>query len=202
MQVKQIAIFSSIFVFYSNIMKEYKSLFLFLLKFLGTYVLLILLYNLYLENYLPAHEPDPYTAFTSNMTSSVLNFIGFPAESYHIENEPYYRIAINGISTSIVNEGCNALSIMIIFVAFIVAFSTNFKTTFLYILVGLVFLFLMNIGRIVLLNWIFRYHSSYGKMAHDYLFPALIYGSIVILWIVWIRYFVMKKNKHNNEEVA
>ncbi|MEG0529569.1 MAG: EamA family transporter, partial [Bacilli bacterium] len=58
-------------------------------------------------------------------------------------------------------------------------------------------LFIMNIARIMLLNYIFRYHDEYGKMAHDYLFPAIIYGSIVVLWIVWIKFFVTKYNKQN-----
>ena len=98
---------------------------------------------------------------------------------------------------SLVNEGCNAISILIIFVAFIVAFYTNFKQTFLFIIAGLGALFVMNIARIMLLNYIFRYHDEYGKMAHDYLFPAIIYGSIVVLWIVWIKFFVTKYNKQN-----
>ncbi|MBO6213731.1 MAG: exosortase family protein XrtF, partial [Algoriella sp.] len=73
----------------------------------------------------------------------------------------------------------------------------NFKQTFLFIVTGLAALFVMNISRIMLLNYIFRYHHEYGKIAHDYLFPAIIYGSIVILWIVWIKFFVTKYNKQN-----
>lgn len=181
-------------------MKDYKPLLLFLLKFLGTYVVLILLYNLYLQQYLPHDVADPFTAFTSDSTKVLLDALGFETKSYQSLNMPYYHFWMEGQNTSIVNEGCNALSIMIIFVAFIVAFSTTFKQTLFYILGGLLMIFIMNIARIALLNWIFRYYFEYGKMAHDYLFPAIIYGTIVVLWVIWIRKFVVKKK--SNEQVA
>lgn len=181
-------------------MKEYKPLIVFLLKFLGSYVLMILLYNWYLQQYLPQNIADPFTAFTSDSTKVGLDILGFETKSYQSQGNPFYRIWMEGQNVSIVNEGCNAVSVMIIFVAFIIAFGTKFKTTILYIFGGLIALFVMNIARIVLLNWIFRYHDDYGKTAHDYLFPAIIYGTIVILWIVWIKFFVIKPKK--NEQVA
>lgn len=115
--------------------------------------------------------------------------------------QPWIWIYLDGQRTSYINEGCNAISIMIIFAAFIVAFSTTWLRTILYILGGWVIIQFMNVLRIVLLNYIFRYHYQYGKAAHDYLFPAIIYGTIFLLWIIWVRKFVMKKRKQD-EQVA
>ncbi|MDM1550233.1 exosortase family protein XrtF [Empedobacter falsenii] len=178
-------------------MKEFKPLLLFLARFLGTYIILSLAYKLYLDQYLPHNNPDPFTKLTSDVTAFGLNKCGFFSFSNIAENQPWMRLVVDGQVASIVNEGCNAISILIIFISFIVAFYTNFKQTFLFILSGLAILFVMNISRIMLLNYIFRYHNEYGKMAHDYLFPAIIYGSIVVLWIVWIKFFVTKYNKQN-----
>lgn len=178
-------------------MKEFKPLLLFLARFLGTYLILSFLYKLYLDQYIPHNIPDPFTVFTSDVSAIGLNKCGFFSFSNVAIHQPWMRLVVDGRLASIVNEGCNAISILIIFVSFIVAFYTNFKQTFLFIVAGLAALFVMNISRIMLLNYIFRYHHEYGKMAHDYLFPALIYGSIVILWIVWIKFFVTKYNKQN-----
>ena len=42
-------------------MKEFKPLLLFLARFLGTYIILSLVYKLYLDQYLPHNNPDPFT---------------------------------------------------------------------------------------------------------------------------------------------
>lgn len=182
-------------------MKEYKPLILFLLKFLGSYIAMIFLYNLYLEQTLPDNKPDSFTIFTSDTTSWVMNTLGYHSQSVINPSNPYCNFYLENQYTTIINEGCNAISVMIIFIAFIVAFSTKITTTIWYILVGLILLFVMNITRIAIINWIVRYMPEYAKMAHDYLFPAIIYGTIVVLWIVWVKYFVLTKKK-NDEQVA
>lgn len=174
-------------------MNQYKPLILFLLRFLGSYIGLILIYNWYLNQYLPLGLPDPYTEFNANLASKGFNLLGIPTQSLHYEKENFMRLWVDGDWGSIVNEGCNAISILIIFIAFILAFYTNFKQTISYIIVSLILLFILNIFRIILLTYIYRFHSEYSKVSHDYLFPAVIYGSIVILWIIWIKYFVSKK---------
>lgn len=179
-------------------MKEFKPLILFLARFLGTYILLSFIYKLYLDQYIPFNNPDPFTKFTSDTTAFFLNKTGQIAYSNISINQPWMHLTLNGKIASIVNEGCNAISVAIIFVAFIVAFYTKSKETFIFTVIGLLLLFVMNISRIALLNYIFRYHyKEYGKIAHDYFFPAIIYGSIVVLWIVWIKFFVAKKNIKN-----
>lgn len=155
---------------------------------------MILIYNWYLNQFLPQGIPDPFTKFSSDLASKGFNLLGFESKSIHYGNENFMRLWIEGDWASIVNEGCNAISVLIIFVAFILAFYTTFKQTFLYIIVSLFLLFIMNIGRIILLTYIYRFHSEYSKMSHDYLFPAIIYGSVIIFWIIWIKGFVIKKN--------
>lgn len=177
-------------------MKQYLPLIFFLLRFLGSYIVLILLYNWYLNQYLPFRQPDPFTELSSNLSAKGFNLLGFNAHSIHYGNENFMRLWVDGKYASIVNEGCNAVSVLIIFVAFILAFYTTFKQTITYILISLFVLFVMNISRIILLTYIYRFHKEYSKMSHDYLFPLIIYGSVIILWIVWIKLFVTKKAKN------
>lgn len=57
---------------------------------------------------------------------------------------------------------------------------------------GLLVLHLMNVLRIVGLNIVLTDYRQYGKMVHDYVFPAVIYGTVVLLWLVWIKFFALK----------
>ena len=86
---------------------------------------------------------------------------------------------------------------MILFLAFVFAFFKGSKT-FVYAGLGLVFLHLMNVLRIVGLNILLRELPQYSKIGHDYFFPAIIYGSVVLLWLVWIKFFALKDSHHEN----
>ncbi len=180
-------------------MKEFKPILIFILKFVVVWGVLLIAYNIYLNHYHKENKPDPYSQTVASWTVSCLNSAGFEALAQDDETRPWTWIYMNNKHTSYINEGCNAISIMMIFVAFIVAFSTTWKQTVLYILGGLIVIQIMNIIRIALLNYIFAYHHEYGKMAHDYLFPAIIYGTIVVLWIVWVKYFALKPKIKSDE---
>lgn len=180
-------------------MKEFKPILIFLLKFILTWGILVVVYNFYLSQFHNQNKPDPYSQTVAKWTVACLNTAGFDSIEQDDQTRPWTWIYINGETTSYINEGCNAISIMIIFVAFIVAFSTTWKQTILYILGGLIIIQIMNIVRIALLNYIFAYHREYGKMAHDYLFPAIIYGTIVVLWIIWVKYFAIKTKPKSDE---
>jgi len=177
-------------------MNQYKPLLLFLLRFLGSYIVMLLIYNWYLSLYLPNGTPDPFTRWNSDVASKIFNLIGYKSESIHAGKENYMRLAVDGKFASIVNEGCNAVSVLIIYISFIFAFYTKFKQVLIYLAASLIGLIIMNVFRIVFLTYIYRFLPEYSKIGHDYLFPAIIYGSIVILWIIWIKFFVFKKNKN------
>lgn len=177
-------------------MNSYKPLILFLLRFFGSYILMIVLYDWYLNFYFDQGMADPFTKFNADASAWLFNLMGIRAESLHAGNDKFMRLALDGKFTSIVNEGCNAISVMIIFIAFILAFYTKFKETLLYILISLVLLIFMNILRITLLTYIYKFLKEYSKIGHDYLFPAIIYGTVLILWFVWIKGFVIKKKKY------
>src|SRR5690606_22304089 len=89
-------------------------------------------------------------------------------------------------------EGCNAVSVMILFLSFIFAFYKGAKT-FVFVGLALVALHIMNVLRIVGLNILLVEMPQYSKIGHDYLFPAIIYGSVVVLWLIWIKLFALKE---------
>src|SRR5690606_7780574 len=173
-------------------MRDFKPILIFILKFVVVGVVLILLYNLYLSQYHKFNLPDPYSIFIADCTVLTLNTVGFDSSSVIDQTRPWVWIRIDDQWPSIINEGCKAISVMIIFIAFIVAFSTTWKQTSLFILSGLYIILIMNVLRITLLHYICVYLSDYGKIAQYYLFPVLFYGNIFVLWIIWVRFFALK----------
>ena len=159
------------------------------------YFILLIGYNRYLSSYHAHNRADAWSSAVAAGSVNLAKIAGFKAEAVTDSLQPRIWIYMDGQKTSYINEGCNAVSLLILFAAFIVAFSTTWIKTLLYILGGWVVIQLMNILRIVWLNYIFRYHQEYGKAAHDYLFPLLIYGTVFLLWVVWVRMFFVKKIK-------
>ncbi|MGM5630507.1 exosortase family protein XrtF [Apibacter raozihei] len=177
-------------------MKEYKPIILSLIKFFAVYIVLIAIYYLYLNYYQDILKTcDPFTEVVAKQSSLLLNLVGFPSETHHFNQENYMHFSINNKYISGVNEGCNAISVIILFLSFVIAFSSGKIKTLLYILVTLPIIHFANIIRIAFINYVFYYYPQYGKDVHDYIFPAIIYGLIIILWIIWIKYFVFVKNE-------
>jgi exosortase family protein XrtF len=181
--------------------KEFRPVIIFIVKFLAVYFVLLLAYNRYLAHYHKLQQQDPFSRNVAKSAVQLANITGFDAAYKDDVKQPWTWIFMNGEKTSYINEGCNAIAIMIIFVAFIIAFSSTWKKTLLFSAFGCLVIHGMNLLRIFLLNYSFRYHPQYGKAAHDYLFPAFIYGTIVLLWMIWVKGIVLQKQKPNESSV-
>ncbi|MDO9037649.1 MAG: exosortase family protein XrtF [Lutibacter sp.] len=173
-------------------MKGNKTVVLFLLKFFGTYLLLFLGYSFYLnrtQNEIPPFSCAPITKTVALQTKYLLNVIGYPTEIVQDTETAALKLFINGKFTAFIVEGCNAISIIILFIAFIVAFAGKFKTTVLYILFGSLLIYFTNIVRIVIISIALYEYPQYQHLLHEIIFPSIIYGMTFLLWFVWIRYF-------------
>ena len=173
-----------------NVFQKNKPFFLFLLKFGGTYLVLSVVYWLYLNQYdAAAHEVDGVTHLVARQSAAMTRFLGEDAEIMPHKSEASYRFFINQKALVRIVEGCNAVSVMILFVAFIVAFSSTIKRTLLYIVTGLIILHILNILRIALLSIGLYYYKEWGTVLHDVVFPLFIYGVVLVLWIAWVSKF-------------
>lgn len=172
-------------------LKDLKPILLILGRFLGIYFGLIALYQVYLNGYKDV-AADPITRIIAQQTSFCLNNVGYDTQLIDANNEHGIYFYVNKFWASIMVEGCNAISVMILFLAFIFAFYQGIKTLW-FALAGLFFLYFVNIFRIAVINIIILDFPEYATMSHDYLFPAIIYGGVVLLWIIWIKFFVIKK---------
>lgn len=164
--------------------KEFKPALLFLAKFLGVYFLGNIVYGLYIESF--GIIADPMTSWVSEQTVLFLKAIGLNSETLVDDFAPKVRLLLDDHSVLSIYEGCNGLNVMIIFVAFLVAYTGNTQRLLWFIPFGILMIHLMNLGRIILLFFVAEYYENYLYFTHKYLFTAVIYLGVLALWYWWI----------------
>ena len=175
-------------------MKDFKEILWVLLRFLGIWLLLFLLYQWYLNQF--SGNIDGFTKIISDQSAFLLNFTGYETVTKDFPSHETVQFYINGKVATRMVEGCNAVSVMIMFLAFVFAFYKGVKT-FYFAFAGIVLLYILNLFRIYLLNVIVVDFPALTKSAHDYFFPAIIYGGVVVLWLLWINKFVITDEKNS-----
>jgi exosortase family protein XrtF len=171
--------------------KEFLPTILFLVKFVGIYLVGNFLYGLYVTAYEPG--PDPATQWVTDQTAVVLTACGWPADTNDLVNKPITNLKHKGKNILAVYEGCNGINVMIIFVAFLFAFGPVSKLLFWFIPLGLAVIHLMNLARITLLFWVSIYMTDYMYFMHKYFFTAILYVVVFVLWVWWVRKFTFSK---------
>ncbi|WP_185155994.1 exosortase family protein XrtF [Fulvivirga kasyanovii] len=167
-----------------SVLKEFKPTILFLVKFLTLYLVLNFSYVLFIEYHSP--EPDPFTRLVTQNTTFLLSVMGFDI-SYR-DHPERMSISIYEKDEAVINvfEGCNGLNVGIIFASFLLAFGTFDKKLFWFIPLGLLIIHISNLARIIMLFCVAMSFPSYMYFAHKYLFTAIIYLVVFILWYVWV----------------
>lgn len=175
-------------------LKDFKPVLGILLRFIIIYLVLLFAYQFFLNSF-QNEGLDPFSRMIAKQVRNIQNLMGFQTQLYDdIKGEQIYFYVRDQYTTRMV-EGCNAISVMILFVSFVFAFYKG-KKTFVFVILGLVLLYIINALRIAGLNIVILNHKGYGKIAHDYIFPAVIYGTVVMLWLIWIKFFALKHEKH------
>ncbi|TXG37517.1 exosortase family protein XrtF [Seonamhaeicola maritimus] len=176
---------------------KYKAVVKFILTFLIVYGALSLLYDLYLRySGSTKYYPDYFTNLVARQTEILLNTVGYQSQILPHPNEPSMKLILNGKYLARVIEGCNSFSVIILFVSFVVAFSGKIKTTIVYILSGSVMLYVVNLFRIVLLTIGLYHYPEYENILHTVVFPAIIYGMVLLLWVLWVNRFSKIAQQH------
>lgn len=171
-------------------LKQHRPFLLFLGKFFFSYLILTLLYQFYLSTFDQAtFEPDGMTYITTVHSSELLGLLGYDTSYSPHPTEPSYRFFFEGKSVARIIEGCNAISVIILYVAFLIAFTGKLKPTLIFLFGGILLIYVLNISRIAALVLGLVYYPEYEYLMHDILFPLFIYGVVFFLWVLWVRNF-------------
>ena len=173
-------------------MKKNRTLIIFLLKFFVTYFVLFGIYSLYLhktQQKVDIFSCSPITKEVAHHVEKVSNLMGYEASVEQHADELSMKFILNGEYIARIIEGCNSISVIILFLAFIIAFSGPFKATILFGIFGSVLIYIVNILRIIALSVLYHRFPEYQEVLHDLLFPAIIYGLVFVLWVTWVTFY-------------
>jgi exosortase family protein XrtF len=161
-----------------------------------TYLVLSFIYQSYLNRFESKNnQVDDFTDLVDSQTKKVVSIIDDKAYTLPNSNEPSIKLYYKNKWVSRVIEGCNALSIIILFISFVIAFSGKIKPTLLFILFGVLIIHVFNVLRIALLSMAVYHFPESQDFLHSVVFPLFIYGIVFLLWIIWVGkyYFYSKK---------
>lgn len=173
--------------------KEFRPTIRFLAKFIVMYLVGNILYGLFVTSFMP--KPDPVTNFVSTHTGFVLTACGWPVEIVDHKTKPNTLVVYNNSPVLSVYEGCNGVNTIIIFISFLIAFGPLTKKLLWFIPLGVVLIHLTNLARITLLFYVARYQPDYMYFTHKYLFTAILYAVIFLLWVWWVNKFARVEAK-------
>ncbi|GIQ59280.1 exosortase family protein XrtF [Flavobacterium collinsii] len=167
---------------------QFKPFLIFISTFFAAYIVLTLAYKFYLNGFGP-NEVDGITNVVGRNVEQLMQLFHCDIKVHKSLTDSWLEVWYNRHYSVRIVEGCNAVSVMILFVAFVLAFSGKFKATLLFILFGIFAIYVLNVARIaILVVLLFRFHE-HNHFLHGTLFPLMIYGFVFLLWIVWVNKF-------------
>ena len=180
--------YSSIFVSDMHpLLQKYKPALTFMVKFFVIYAVLTFAYNRYLHFY--EGEADPVTRLVAQQSNRFINWVGFRGSVEPHSQEPTMKLIVNDKYVGRVLEGCNSISVLILFATFVLSFTGRLKTSLLFVLIGGVLLFLVNIFRIGVIGVALYKWPQHQEFLHQIVFPVLIYGLVFLFWMLWVNKF-------------
>jgi exosortase family protein XrtF len=169
--------------------KQHQPFFVFLGKFLLFYLVFTQIYNWYLGNFdKNANQVDGITTVVTQNTKAVIQWFEPDCYTLKHDKEASVKIIYKNKYVSRIVEGCNAISVIILFAAFVFAFSGKWLRTFLFIVLGSFIIYFLNVFRIASLTIALYHYPAYEGVLHDIVFPLVIYSVVFIQWLIWVFY--------------
>jgi len=147
-----------------------------------------LIYKLYLNSF-ETNDIDGITNIVGQNVDQLMRLFHCDVKIIKSISNPFLELWYNNKYTLRIIEGCNAVSVIILFISFVTAFSGKLKTTIYFILFGVFLLYILNVLRIALLAVLLFHFPEKEHILHGVLFPLIIYGLVFILWVFWVNKF-------------
>jgi exosortase/archaeosortase family protein len=170
---------------------------IFLWRALAVFIIWELVYSFFL---LPGRIIDrPLSMFVGNSTAS---FIGWIKQTDFASCKSITRnVFVEGNSQLSVMatvflgskrligiaDGCNGLSLIALFIGFIIAYPGNIYLKAIYSFIGILLITLINISRCTGLALVHNSYPSLTDFAHHYVFKMITYLAIFFMWLGFIK---------------
>lgn len=146
----------------------------------------------------------PLTNLTAISTQTFLQAV-YPKDSFSnyqkvksfsvTDTTKVYSVVIKRNNKHVIGiaDGCNALDIYIICIGFILAIPRGIKRMLLYIIIGVLSIYIANTARAIILAIMNIKYNQINDFAHHYLFKLIVYG---IVFFIWVKYLKTSKTKN------
>ena len=178
--------------------------------FLGRALLLFVAWKiLYILVLIPNEVPDSWLVKQlGKATASFLN-VYYHTDSFNTENTLRRKLYGNDwvpVTYATINykksqkvlgiyQACDGLELMVLYAGFIICFSGFWIRKLVFIVLGIIGLFLINILRSGLLGIISLQFPIHFEFAHKYFFNLVVYGFTFLLWMFYISSSKLKSTK-------
>ncbi len=123
-----------------------------------------------------------------NCCKGILDLFGYHTFASREVND-FQVFGIDGSTGVWIGGPCNGVTLMCLFAVFIIAYPGNTAAKRWYLPAGILFVYLINIIRIVGLALIAYYSPQYLDFNHTYTFTFIAYSAVFGLWMLWVNRF-------------
>ena len=135
-------------------MKKKKGVILFLVKFFVVYFSLTVAYSFYLNKNQVTEgvfSCAPITKIVTDQSEFVAELLGYDVYTDQNYDDRSMMFMVNESYVVKIVEGCSSISIIVLFLAFIISFTGRWYHTIWFAILGVLLIYVVNILRIVLL---------------------------------------------------
>ena len=122
----------------------------------------------------------PYTTLLNPVATFLINLIGIHAMASGI------HIVLPN-ATFAVLFGCNGLEALLLYLAAVLAFKTFWSVKGRWIVLGSVFLVVINLLRLTLLAYVIEYHREYFTLMHDHVTQDIMIFFAMLVFFLFVR---------------
>jgi exosortase/archaeosortase family protein len=150
----------------------------FLIKVSTIYIIWYLIYDYYL---LPDGRLDAFLSLSGvNLAGGILNIFG-----WDIYSEARV-LAITGTNGVEIQNGCNGLELIGLYMGFIIAFPGGpIQKRLIFLAGGILLLFVANVFRIMIFALSIYYVPTFWEQVHTYSSYFIFYPIVLTLWYIW-----------------
>jgi exosortase family protein XrtF len=159
----------------------------FILTFFLTYSISSFAYNSYLLSV--GKDVDLMSMIVGNNSASLLRSFGYDSFALVMNFEKSIFIGIDGIARVKVIEGCNGISVMVLFISFLLGFPGPWRHKIWFIPAGLFAIHFINVVRVSILCLAVYSYGVTGYSIYKEVFTASIYFFVFTLWFIWVQKF-------------
>lgn len=151
-------------------------------------VVLLVLFTLELSQPVSKWFIMPFTQGLASVSAWIVQLFDSSVASEGI----VIRSLSNGSAVAI-QPGCNGIEAMICITAAMVAYSASWYEKTMGLLVGFLAIQALNLIRIISLFYLLQWNQQWFEWFHLYVWQALIFLDVLIVFILWIRWLPSRK---------